>query len=60
LGRHALGEVSTLGLRSIVAYTREDNAASRGVMAKLGLTYEKAFEFNGLPHVLYRLPLTAA
>jgi RimJ/RimL family protein N-acetyltransferase len=54
LGQHALTEVTSLGLRSIVAYTREDNVASRGVMTKLGLTYEKSFEFVGEPHVLYR------
>lgn len=57
LGRHALAEVSTRGLRSIVAYTREDNVASRGVMSKLGMTYEKSFGFQGEPHVLYRKPL---
>jgi RimJ/RimL family protein N-acetyltransferase len=54
LGRHALTEVASLGLRSIVAYAREDNEASRGVMTKLGMTYEKSFEFDGVPHVLYR------
>jgi RimJ/RimL family protein N-acetyltransferase len=57
LGQHALNEVSSLGLRSVVAYAREDNVASRGVMGKLGLTYEKSFVLNGLPHVLYRKPL---
>lgn len=57
LGQHALTEVSSLGLRSIVAYTREDNVASRGVMTKLGMTYEKRFDFQGRPHVLYRKPL---
>jgi RimJ/RimL family protein N-acetyltransferase len=57
LGRHALGEVTSLGLRSIVAYAREENVASRGVMAKLGMTYEKSFDFDGEPHVLYRKPL---
>jgi RimJ/RimL family protein N-acetyltransferase len=60
LGQHALGEVRSLGLDSIVAYTREDNAASRGVMSKLGMAYEKSFDFQGAPHVLYRLPLTGA
>jgi RimJ/RimL family protein N-acetyltransferase len=55
LGRHALTEVKSLGLRSIVAYTREDNVASRGVMVKLGMAYEKDFDFQGAPHVLYRL-----
>jgi RimJ/RimL family protein N-acetyltransferase len=57
LGRHALTEVASLALRSIVAYAREDNVASRGVMTKLGMTYEKSFDFDGLPHVLYRTPL---
>ncbi len=60
LGRHALGEVSGRGLRSVVAYTREDNAASRGVMSKLGMTYEKSFDDDGEPHVLYRLMLSRA
>lgn len=57
LGRHALAEVSGRGLRSIVAYTREDNVASRGVMSKLGMTYEKSFDDDGEAHVLYRLQL---
>jgi RimJ/RimL family protein N-acetyltransferase len=56
LGRHALAEVASLGLRSIVAYAREDNEASRGVMTKLGMMYEKSFDFDGVPHVLYRTP----
>ena len=50
-------EVSGRGLRSIVAYTREDNVASRGVMSKLGMTYEKSFDDDGEAHVLYRLQL---
>jgi RimJ/RimL family protein N-acetyltransferase len=57
LGEHALTEVTSLGLRSVVAYTRQDNVASRGVMTKLGMSYEKNFDFNGEPHVLYRKPL---
>jgi RimJ/RimL family protein N-acetyltransferase len=57
LGQHALTEVSSLGLQSIVAYAREDNVGSRGVMSKLGMAYEKRFDFQGAPHVLYRLPL---
>jgi RimJ/RimL family protein N-acetyltransferase len=57
LGQHALGEVGALGLRGVVAYTRPDNVASRGVMTKLGMTYEKAFDFDGQPHVLYRRAL---
>ena len=57
LGRQAITEVGSLGLDSIVAYAREDNVASQGVMAKLGMTFEKRFDFHGEPHVLYRLPL---
>ncbi len=60
LGRHALSEISGRGLRSVVAYTSEDNVASRGVMEKLGMTYEKAFDDDGEPHVLYRLMLNRA
>jgi RimJ/RimL family protein N-acetyltransferase len=57
LGRHALAEVSGRGLRSVVAWAREDNAASRGVMSKLGMTYEKTFDDDGETQVLYRLML---
>jgi RimJ/RimL family protein N-acetyltransferase len=57
LGEHALTEIDSLGLQTVVAYTREDNAASRGVMTKLGMTYEKSFALHGEPHVLYRKPL---
>ena len=59
LGEHALTEIDTLGLETVVAYTREDNVASRGVMAKLAMTYEKSFDFLGEPHVLYRKPLAS-
>jgi RimJ/RimL family protein N-acetyltransferase len=57
LGEHALTEIASLRLQSIVAYTREDNVASRVVMSKLGMAYEKSFELLGEPHVLYRKPL---
>jgi len=57
LGQHALTEVASLGLRSIVAYAREDNASSRGVMTRLGMIYEKSFDFDGEPHVLHRKSL---
>jgi RimJ/RimL family protein N-acetyltransferase len=60
LGRHALTEVTSLGLRSIVAYAREDNVASQGVMTKLEMTYEKPFDLHGEPHVLYRKMLTGS
>ena len=59
LGRYALSEIAGLDLRSVVAYTRVDNVASRGVMAKLGMALEKSFDHRGEPHVLYRKPLTA-
>ncbi len=58
LGERALAEVAPLGLDSVIAYTREDNVASRGVMGKLGMTYEKSFVHRGGPHVLYRKPLS--
>ena len=60
LGRHVLTEIAPLDLRSIVAYTRIDNVASRGVMAKLGMTCEKDFTHYGEPHVLYRRSLMAS
>jgi RimJ/RimL family protein N-acetyltransferase len=56
LGKHALSEIDSLALDSVVAYAREDNVASRGVMTKLGMTHEKSFDFRGEPHVLYRMP----
>jgi RimJ/RimL family protein N-acetyltransferase len=59
LGEHALREVGSLGLNSIVAYTREDNVASRGVMTKLGMTYDKGFARDGEALVIYRMPLAA-
>jgi RimJ/RimL family protein N-acetyltransferase len=60
LGQHALTEVESLPLRSIVAYAREENVASHGVMTKLGMTYEKRFDLHGEPHVLYRKPLAGS
>jgi RimJ/RimL family protein N-acetyltransferase len=44
------------GLRSVVAYTLVSNTASRRVMEKLGMSYERDIEHAGLPHVLYRSP----
>jgi ribosomal-protein-alanine N-acetyltransferase len=57
--------VHTLALPNIVSFTVRDNLASRRVMAKIGLTYNPADDFdhpllaadNPLrPHVLYRYP----
>jgi RimJ/RimL family protein N-acetyltransferase len=58
---HGFGE---LGLREIVSFTTRDNAASRGVMERLGMTRDPAEDFDhpslaaGHPlraHVLYRM-----
>ena len=54
MGRHALAAGAERGITSLVAYTRADNAASRRVMEKLELIYERDFEHAGYPHVLYR------
>ena len=42
-----------LGLREVVAFTLPDNVASRRVMEKAGLRYEREIVHVGLPHVLY-------
>ena len=44
-----------LELEDVVAFTVDRNAASRAVMEKLGMRYERDIEHAGLPHVLYRL-----
>jgi ribosomal-protein-alanine N-acetyltransferase len=44
-----------LELDSIVSYTVPVNGASRAIMEKLGMTYERDIEHVGMPHVLYRL-----
>ena len=59
LGRHALGRASELDLRSIIADARIENAASRRIMEKLGLSYEREFEQRGEPRALYRKLLAA-
>jgi ribosomal-protein-alanine N-acetyltransferase len=43
-----------LELDEVVAQTVEGNRASRAVMEKLGLAYERDVVHAGLPHVLYR------
>jgi RimJ/RimL family protein N-acetyltransferase len=53
LGGHALATARTAGFEHVVAFTRPDNLASRRVMQKLGLIYERDFAHNGHPHVLY-------
>ena len=54
IGRIALAHAARLGLGPVVAFTLPDNLASRRVMEKLGMTYERSFERAGLPHVLYK------
>ena len=44
-----------LKVESIIAFTRVENAVSRGVMAKVGMTFERFFALNGIAAVLYRL-----
>lgn len=44
----------TLGLSTVVALTDRDNQASRRVMLKAGLRYERDLLFHDLPHVLFR------
>jgi RimJ/RimL family protein N-acetyltransferase len=46
---------TTLGLSSLVAFTREENIASRRVMEKVGFLYERDFLDEGVQNVLYRL-----
>jgi len=45
----------SLGIESLVCFTRTDNVASRRVMDKAGFHYERDFERAGLPHALYRI-----
>ncbi len=40
---------------SIIAFTRVENASSRGVMTKVGMTFERYFKLRGIAAVLYRL-----
>jgi hypothetical protein len=44
-----------LDLAELVALTLPHNAASRGVMEKVGFTYDRDIVHAGLAHVLYRL-----
>jgi ribosomal-protein-alanine N-acetyltransferase len=63
-GRGLATELSTAAVRlglgklrlpTVIGFTLVDNAASRRVLEKSGLLYERAFEHAGLPHVLYRV-----
>ena len=56
---HAFGE---LGLDEVLSFTVVGNAGSRGVMEKIGMTFDRGFDHPNLPeghplrrHVLYRI-----
>jgi ribosomal-protein-alanine N-acetyltransferase len=51
LGRHELGRPS------IVAITTAANLGSQRVLQKVGLTYERDVDHDGVPHRLYRSTL---
>jgi RimJ/RimL family protein N-acetyltransferase len=54
LGSWLITHAEHRGLRDLVAFTQPENSGSRGVMEKLGFSYECAFDCQGKPHVLYR------
>ncbi len=56
--RAAVGWARGLGSAEVVALTMTTNAASRRVMEKAGLPYDREVVHAGLPHVLHRLRLT--
>jgi RimJ/RimL family protein N-acetyltransferase len=45
-----------LELDEVVSMTLPDNVASRRVMEKIGLRFDRDVDHRGLPHVLYRGP----
>jgi len=53
----AVAEARRLGLEEVVSFTLPDNLASRRVMEKAGLAFDRDITHAGLPHVLYRLAL---
>ena len=50
---HALTRAGQLGIDRVIALTLVDNAASRRVMEKAGLVFERKLLHAGLPHVLF-------
>ncbi|HXN85487.1 MAG TPA: GNAT family N-acetyltransferase [Candidatus Binataceae bacterium] len=55
MSRAILETAAALGIADIVAFTMPTNVGSRGVMEKVGFTYERDFIWANLPHVRYRL-----
>ena len=47
--------IDRAGLKRIISIARPDNTASRHVMMKLGMTYEREVVHKGVPVVLYSL-----
>jgi ribosomal-protein-alanine N-acetyltransferase len=60
MSRAILEAAATLGIAEIVAFTLPTNIGSRGVMEKVGFTYERGFVWANLPHVLYRRRLSGS
>ena len=50
----ALAHARRLGLEEVVGFTTMSNGASRQVLEKVGVRYERSFERAGLPHWLGR------
>ena len=54
LARASVEAAARLGIEQVVAYTLPHNTASRRVMEKLGMTYDRTFVHGPWgPHVLY-------
>ena len=47
-----------LRLESVVALTLPHNERSRGVLEKIGMTFDREVIHDGVPHVLYRVHLS--
>lgn len=59
-GLAAIEVAKNSGLPRLVSLTLVDNAASRGVMEKIGLRFSREVDHVGLPHALYELELDQA
>ena len=57
MSRAILEAATSLGITDIVAFTLPTNLGSRGVMEKVGFTYQRDFIWADLPHVMYRRQL---
>jgi [ribosomal protein S5]-alanine N-acetyltransferase len=61
LARASIDAAARLGIEQVVAYTLPHNTASRRVMEKLGMTYDRTFVHGRWgPHVLYLRDVDAA